>query len=83
MIRFILVPAMLLASSTLGAQEINRQARLGEAVRQGCTVQQVHTPAGKMVHNAPIVTCPERQTAKLSQGSQLALQQAPSTSARR
>jgi hypothetical protein len=25
---------------------------------RGCTVQQVHTPAGKMVHNAPIVRCP-------------------------
>lgn len=28
-----------------------------------CTVQQVHTPAGKMVHNAPIVRC-ERLVAR-------------------
>jgi hypothetical protein len=32
---------------------------------RGCTIQQVHTPAGKMVHNAPIVRCPS--TAALAQ----------------
>lgn len=29
-----------------------------EALRDGrCTLQQVHTPAGKMIHSAPIVRC--------------------------
>jgi hypothetical protein len=27
------------------------------ALAKGCTVQQVHTPAGKLVHNSPIVKC--------------------------
>jgi len=37
--------------------EINHHARVGAALRDGCAVQQVHTPAGKLVHAAPIVRC--------------------------
>jgi len=37
--------------------EINSHARVGAALRDGCVVQQVHTPAGKLVHAAPIVRC--------------------------
>ncbi len=32
------------------------------ALSKGCTVQQVHTPAGKTVQNAPIVKCESAQT---------------------
>jgi hypothetical protein len=39
------------------AGEINAHARVGAALRQGCAVHQVHTPAGKTVHSAPIVRC--------------------------
>ena len=37
--------------------EINHQANVGAALRDGCAVQQVHTPAGKLVHAAPVVRC--------------------------
>jgi hypothetical protein len=35
---------------------------VSKALAKGCTVQQVHTPVGKLVHNAPIVKCDQAQT---------------------
>ena len=34
-------------------------AAVDDALARGCHVQQVHTPAGKMVGTAPIVHCAE------------------------
>lgn len=72
-----------LPATAAAAQDINHQVRLGQAHRDGCHVQQVHTPAGKLVHAQPIVRCPvSRSDAAPSleaEGSSPALPAAPRT----
>jgi hypothetical protein len=56
--RLLIAAALVALPAAAGAQEINHQIRVGNAARNGCTVQPVHTPAGKLVHSSPIVRCP-------------------------
>ena len=53
----LLFAAVLAGAGPAIAGDINHQAHIGAALRDGCTVQHVHTPAGKLVHSAPIVRC--------------------------
>jgi len=52
-----LAAAIVAGTSPALAGEVNQQARVGAALRDGCGVQHVHTPAGKLVHAAPILRC--------------------------
>lgn len=56
MLRLLLAAPLALIALPAVAQEAGPQT-ISTALAKGCTVQQVHTPAGKMVHNAPIVKC--------------------------
>lgn len=53
--------AIALAAAALiaipAAAETVKPAHVGEALKAGCSVQQVHTPAGKTVQSAPIIRC--------------------------
>ena len=51
------LPGVAFAASpgSAAAVRVHRSAAHYDGTR--CTMQQVHTPAGKMVHNAPIVRC--------------------------
>jgi hypothetical protein len=50
--------AVLATLITLPAADAPRHPHLGAAIKAGCHVQQVHTPAGKPVQSNPIVRCP-------------------------
>lgn len=55
-----LVATVLAAACTLPVSAADRTSQSVKQLQaRGCTVQQVHSPAGKMVHNAPIVRCPQ------------------------
>jgi hypothetical protein len=57
MLRLLLVPSLALIALPAVAQDAPGPLAISTALAKGCIVQQVHTPAGKLVHNAPIVTC--------------------------
>ena len=58
MIHLIVLAALVAAALSAVPAVAQADARTG-AVRSAptCTVQQVHTPAGKLVHQAPITWC--------------------------
>ncbi len=62
MLRLLLAAPLALIALPAVAQNTGPQA-VSDALAKGCTIQQVHTPAGKLVHNAPIVKCDQAQTA--------------------
>jgi hypothetical protein len=64
----LLAAAVVASASPAVAGEINHQARVGAALRDGCAVQHVHTPAGKLVHSAPIVRCDRATQAAARRG---------------
>ncbi|MGK6320918.1 hypothetical protein [Sphingomonas sp. DT-204] len=61
--------AALAALVTVPAADALRHPHLGAAIKAGCHVQQVHTPAGKPVQSSPIVRCPAESRAKPSQAA--------------
>ncbi|UIJ45013.1 hypothetical protein LZK98_18475 [Sphingomonas cannabina] len=58
--------AALTALVALPAADAPRHPHLGAAIKAGCHVQQVHTPAGKPVQSNPIVRCPAKATAQIA-----------------
>ncbi len=58
MIKLALTAAAILSAATPALAGQTHYQPTAQDFRDGvCTRQQVHTPAGKMVHNAPIVRC--------------------------
>jgi hypothetical protein len=62
MLRLLLAAPLAMIALPAVAQDHGPQA-VSDALAKGCRVQQVHTPAGKLVHNSPIVKCDQAQTA--------------------
>jgi hypothetical protein len=60
-VRLLVTAGLLGAAAPALADEVHRSAARFDPAR--CTMQQVHTPAGKPVHNAPIVRCRTATTA--------------------
>ena len=59
MLRLLLVaPLALAALPAVAKDRAHAPHDVSAAIAKGCRVQQVHTPAGKMVHNATIISCP-------------------------
>lgn len=56
--------AVLAALVALPAADAPRHPHLGAAIKAGCHVQQIHTPAGKPVQSSPIVRCPAKAAAQ-------------------
>lgn len=59
MLRLLLAAPLALVALPAAAQDAPAPGPLAisTALAKGCTVQHVHTPAGKLVHSAPIVNC--------------------------
>lgn len=58
MVRFIAVSALaLLATPALAAERAHAPHHVSKALKAGCSVHHVHTPAGKTVHQPAIVHC--------------------------
>lgn len=59
MLRLLLIaPLALVALPAVAKDRAHAPHDVAAAIAKGCRVQQVHTPAGKMVHNATIISCP-------------------------
>lgn len=66
MFRTVLTPALiataLVATATpaLANRLAHNPQQVSDALKEGCTVQHVHTPAGKTVHSPALVRCDNR-----------------------
>jgi hypothetical protein len=55
---FLAAPLALIALPAVAQDRLTPgPVAISVGLAKGCIVQQVHTPAGKLVHAAPIVTC--------------------------
>ena len=50
------------ATPALANRLAHNPAQVTAALKQGCTVQHVHTPAGKLIHSPAIVRCDKAAT---------------------
>uniref|UniRef100_UPI0035CA2E9D hypothetical protein n=1 Tax=uncultured Sphingomonas sp. TaxID=158754 RepID=UPI0035CA2E9D len=67
MIRIVLAVALVAtATPALANRLAHNPAQITAALKEGCTVQQVHTPAGKIVHSPAIVRCDKVAVAKVA-----------------
>lgn len=68
MVRFIAVSALaLLATPALAAERAHAPHHVSKALKAGCSVHHVHTPAGKTVHQPAIVHCKRAATVDAAQ----------------
>ena len=68
MIRIALAATLaLIATPALAHERAHNPQQVSDALKAGCTVQAVHTPAGKTVHQSAIVHC--KQTRSLETAS--------------
>ena len=59
MLTLVLATLLAPAQAAHGHAPIYRSHDISGALRAGCSVQQVHTPAGKIGNQAAIVRCPK------------------------
>ncbi|MEG3175915.1 hypothetical protein U1872_06710 [Sphingomonas sp. RB3P16] len=66
MLRIALATALIatVATPALANRLAHSPAQVSAALKEGCTVQHVHTPAGKIVHSPAIVRCDKVAVAK-------------------